>query len=79
MAKVSMRLTKKERKNTSDQPVDVSEREEYPWGLRITLDSPELKNLGIDPVNTKVCATMFVDAEAKVTSISFDQGMEGDR
>ena len=74
-----MVLTKKERKSTSDAPVEIGEREKYPWGLRISLETAELKKLGLNPQEFKIGAKMIIDAEATISNISLDQNDDGNR
>lgn len=79
MALVSMMLSKKERKDTLSESPVAGEREKYPWGLRITLETEALKKLGLDPQTIKVGTKMIVDARAEVTGASVDKTDSGDR
>ena len=80
MAKVSMKLTKKDNKNRLDMPVASTEdREEYPYGLQISLESPELKKLGIDPQSLKIGSTMIIEAEATISNISIRKMKDNDQ
>ena len=54
------------------------DREEYPWGLQISLEKAELKKLGIDPQGFKIGAKMIIDAEATITNISLRESTDGD-
>ncbi len=47
MKTVSMKRAKDEKKEDGCEPCSVTSHEDYPWGLRITLDDEQLKSLGM--------------------------------
>lgn len=54
-------------------------QEEYPWGLRITLNNEELLKLGIDVTSFTVGETIGLTAKAKVTDLSSSEDDHGAR
>ena len=80
MALVSMKRTKKEVKD-ANKLLEVGSREEYPWGLEISLHIAELRKLGLDPAKMKAGAMVNVRALGKVTRLSisddFNNGSNG--
>ena len=68
-----MRKSKKERDDTC---CDISDDEEYPWGLRINLDDESMEKLGIDLKDVgDVCV---FSATAVVTNVSQSAGDNGE-
>lgn len=62
---IDMKQSAEEQKG--DYPTAVSDKpkEQYPWGLRLSLREPELKKLGMDSL-PKVGAVMTLTCEVKV-------------
>lgn len=58
-------------------PIGMNDRPEYPYGLRITLCTPELRKADLDVGD--ICIGDIVDIRglAKVTSISSNDGPHG--
>ena len=80
MELTDMKRTKKELKKdkATDMPMEV-EREEYPYGLEISLESESLKKLNIDPQKLSVGGKAVIQAEAKITRISLSMDVNRDR
>ena len=76
MALIDMKRTKKEVK--ADKPETISTvKEEYPWGLQITLDKEELKRLGVTAGSFKPKEFINFSAIAKVTRVSVSANETG--
>lgn len=76
----SMKRKVEEGVSCCDGPPVVSEsKEEYPWGLRITLNNEELLKLGIDVTSFTVGETVGLTAKAKVTDLSSSEDDHGTR
>lgn len=45
MKMASMKLPKRPKEKMGDMPVGMNEREEYPYGLRLSLNEDQIKNL----------------------------------
>ena len=66
MPMISMRKSKEEMREDS-QPHES--KEEYPWGLRITLEEDSLDRLGMDTM-PEVSKTMTLIATVEVVNVS---------
>lgn len=75
MALIDMKRTKKETRDS--QPKAVPAKEEYPWGLQITLETEELKRLGVTAGNFKPKESIPLSCTAKVTGVSASANEEG--
>lgn len=76
MKQYDVAYTKAERKKQTQGPSAVASENEYPYGLCLRLDDGTLEKLGIDSL-PKVGATFKVEATAKVTSVSSNEGTGG--
>ena len=57
----------------------MTSHEEYPYGLRLTLEDPELNKLGISVKSLDVNQNLSIKAVAKVSSLedrSFEDGKQ---
>ncbi len=72
---VSMELSEDEKMGTA-MPMEMPERPEYPYGLRICLTGIELAKLGLAP-DCEVGDCIDIRAFGEVTSISTDSGQGG--
>lgn len=68
MKLISMRLKpeKKKKGNKNVEAVASPEREEYPWGLRVSLDDKSISKLGLKPKHMKVGSIVKLEARAYV-------------
>jgi hypothetical protein len=77
---VSMKLPPRDK--TSEEKIYTSMADgdgpKYPWGLCLTLDEQQLKQLGITDL-PKVDGTVTITAKADVTSVSENQTQDGPR
>lgn len=75
MKQIDVAFTKAERKKQNQGPSPISENK-YPYGLSLRLDNDTLEKLGLDSL-PKVGTTVRVEATAKVTSVSSNEGTQG--
>ena len=76
----SMKRKVEEGESCCDTPAITSgAKEEYPWGLRITLNNEELLKLGIDVTSFAVYEIVGLTAKAKVTDLSSGEDADGAR
>jgi hypothetical protein len=68
MPLVNMKMPARAEKMASCAPCDVA-REEYPYGLRLHLDTEQLAQLGIDKL-PDVGAEVTITARGKITSVN---------
>ena len=68
----SMKVEKKSKE--MDKPIDVEQRDEFPWGLRIDLNKDSLKNLGLSTKDFTVGEEISVACMAKVISVRATEG-----
>ena len=73
-ALVDMKRDKSEGSKPTEAP--SMESEDYPYGLRLSLDNPELEKLDLEKVN--IGDVLKLSAEAKVSSISENQSEGGE-
>ena len=66
----SMMKSKMRGKMVSDTAPGVEPCDEYPYGLKITLEAEELYKLGIDVEDSYVGENLTIQAEGHITSIS---------
>lgn len=53
------------------------EKQEYPWGLQLTLTHKELEKMDLDPADAVIGGMIHLHAMARITSVSMDQGTNG--
>lgn len=75
MALKSMKLNKEEQKKRYEV-TDIPE-EKYPWGLRLSLETEDVKKLGLEGVNAD--DTVAIIAKCSVTDIHRSDGRGGKR
>lgn len=75
MKMADMKLSKSEKKDTMPHAVDS--QPDYPYGLRLSLDSAALEKLGITSL-PKVGAKLEVEAIGVVTSVSQHESKNND-
>lgn len=73
---VSMKRTKAEKKGKSGASISSTEREDYPYGLSISLDAETIKKLGLSE-DLQVGDVVELRAKAKVRSMSQSSSEEG--
>lgn len=69
---------RKEREARFNKPIGPGSREEYPYGLRLSLDKATLKKLGMKATAFDVEQCVEIKAYAFVKSIRSSQGTEFD-
>ena len=74
---MDMKRSKSEQKEGSGAVAAEGPKEEYPYGLRLTLNKEELIKLGFKAL-PKVGDKFRVDAEAIVESVSANESSTGD-
>lgn len=57
---------KPEKKKKSAKSEVVAEHEEFPWGLRLSLDDKVVSKLGLKPKDMKVGSTVKLEARAVI-------------
>jgi hypothetical protein len=72
-----MKLSKAQKKETMPMAVSADGGPDYPYGLRITLDSAALDKLGISKL-PKVGAKMSLQAVGVITSVSQHESKDHD-
>jgi beta-lactam-binding protein with PASTA domain len=81
MKLTSLKVTaaeRKEREKRFDKPMAVGGRDEYPYGLRITLDKATLKKLGLKLSSFDVEQCVEIKAYGHVKSLRSSQGTDFD-
>ena len=67
---VNMIRKPKKTKRSTTAEVSYEEKERYPYGLRISLESEELKKLGLNVKDFEVTEKVKFTAKAEITSLS---------
>lgn len=81
MKLTSLKVTaaeRKEREKSYSKPMSIDGRNEYPYGLRLSLDKATLKKLGMKATAFDVEQCVEIKAYAFVKSIRSSQGTEFD-
>jgi hypothetical protein len=66
-----------EEKVDAVQPIAMSDKPDFPYGLRICLTHQELEKLDLDPADAVVGGIFHMHALARVTSVSASDGPDG--
>ncbi len=67
---MAMKSMKVDREPKVDMAVDISKEEDYPYGLRLSLNEKSLKTLGLDIKDFTVEAAVTLQAKAEVCSVN---------
>lgn len=59
-------------------PIDMKDRQRFPYGLRISLTASELRKMRLDPADAFVGGLIHMHALARITSVSMNQTEGGD-
>lgn len=74
---VSMKRTAKQKKG-SNEPVPMPPGEDYPWGLRLSLNKESLDKLGMSKL-PRVGETFELEAKVQVVAVSENKSLGGDQ
>lgn len=73
---VSMEMDDED-KMDAQMPILMPDKPDFPYGLCISLTSPELEKLGIDVTEATVGGMFHLEGLARITSISMNDGPDG--
>lgn len=70
---VNMIRKPKKTKRSTAMEVPYAEKEQYPYGLQINLESEELKKLGLDVTDCEVTERVKFTCKAEITGLHSDK------
>ena len=70
MARLTSMEMDDERKLDATMPIEMPDKPDFPYGLRISLTHDDLSKLGLDPEDARVGGVFTAQIKAKITDVS---------
>ncbi len=68
-----------ERKLDSAMPIEMPEKPDFPFGLRISFTHEDLAKLGLDPEDARVGGVFTAQIKARITDVGHHEDENGKR
>lgn len=78
MKLTNLKLTKKEKKDTTDAP-SLAGTSSYPYGLEVRLETESINKLGLNIQSFKIGEKVKIEADTEVIEISNNESEDGNR